>query len=98
MLGPFCNRLSKCSDLRSFGVVLWELLTHEIPYKDVDSSAIIWGVGSNCLHLPIPSSTPDGIKLLMTQCWLVTLLRDSVYIVEIVFVFTVVIWRLSPSA
>lgn len=58
--------------LRSFGVVLWELLTHEIPYRDVDSSAIIWGVGSNCLHLPIPSSTPDGIKLLMTQCWLVT--------------------------
>ena len=54
---------------RSFGVVLWELLTHEMPYRDVDSSAIIWGVGSNSLHLPVPSSCPDGFKLLMRQCW-----------------------------
>lgn len=54
---------------RSFGVVLWELLTGEIPYKDVDSSAIIWGVGSNSLHLPVPSSCPDGFKVLLRQCW-----------------------------
>ncbi|NXG54484.1 M3K12 kinase, partial [Hemiprocne comata] len=54
---------------RSFGVVLWELLTGEIPYKDVDSSAIIWGVGSNSLHLPVPSGCPDGFKVLLRQCW-----------------------------
>ncbi|KAL4678102.1 hypothetical protein H8959_020776, partial [Pygathrix nigripes] len=54
---------------RSFGVVLWELLTGEIPYKDVDSSAIIWGVGSNSLHLPVPSTCPDGFKILMKQTW-----------------------------
>jgi len=54
---------------RSFGVVLWELLIHEIPYKDVDSSAIIWGVGSNSLQLPIPETCPEGLKLLMSQCW-----------------------------
>ena len=52
-------------------MVLWEMLTHEIPYKDVDSSAVIWGVGSNCLHLPVPSTGPDGLKLLMRQCWYV---------------------------
>lgn len=55
--------------LRSFGVVLWELLTGEIPYKDVDSSAIIWGVGSNSLHLPVPSTCPGGFKILMKQTW-----------------------------
>ena len=54
---------------RSFGVVLWELLTQEIPYRDVDSSAIIWGVGSNSLHLPVPSSCPDGLRLLLKLCW-----------------------------
>ncbi|KAH3747640.1 hypothetical protein DPMN_182068 [Dreissena polymorpha] len=54
---------------RSFGIVLWELLTGEIPYKDVDSSAIIWGVGRNSLHLPIPTTIPEGFKLLMRQCW-----------------------------
>jgi hypothetical protein len=44
-------------------------MTCETPYKDVDSSAIIWGVGSNSLHLPIPSSCPDGFRLLIKQCW-----------------------------
>ncbi|EJW71819.1 hypothetical protein WUBG_17276 [Wuchereria bancrofti] len=56
-------------DIWSFGVVLWELLTQEIPYKDVDSMAIIWGVGSNNLSLPIPDTAPEGLKLLLKQCW-----------------------------
>lgn len=45
------------------------MLTGEIPYKDVDSSAIIWGVGNNSLQLPIPESCPDGFKILLRQCW-----------------------------
>ncbi|XP_026866686.2 mitogen-activated protein kinase kinase kinase 13 [Electrophorus electricus] len=61
--------VSEKVDIWSFGVVLWELLTGEIPYKDVDSSAIIWGVGSNSLHLPVPSTCPDGFKILMKQAW-----------------------------
>ncbi|XP_047730158.1 mitogen-activated protein kinase kinase kinase 13 isoform X5 [Prionailurus viverrinus] len=61
--------VSEKVDIWSFGVVLWELLTGEIPYKDVDSSAIIWGVGSNSLHLPVPSTCPDGFKILMKQTW-----------------------------
>ncbi|XP_031714372.1 mitogen-activated protein kinase kinase kinase 13 isoform X2 [Anarrhichthys ocellatus] len=61
--------VSEKVDIWSFGVVLWELLTVEVPYKDVDSSAIIWGVGSNSLHLPVPSTCPDGFKILMKQTW-----------------------------
>jgi mitogen-activated protein kinase kinase kinase 13 len=71
-MAPEVIRNEPCSekvDIWSYGVVLWELLTNEIPYKDVDSSAIIWGVGSNSLHLPVPSTCPEGFKLLMTQCW-----------------------------
>ncbi|XP_073975891.1 mitogen-activated protein kinase kinase kinase 13 wallenda isoform X2 [Rhodnius prolixus] len=71
-MAPEIIRNEPCSekvDIWSYGVVLWELLTCETPYKDVDSSAIIWGVGSNSLRLPIPSSCPDGFKLLMKQCW-----------------------------
>lgn len=71
-MAPEVIRNEPCSekvDVWSFGVVLWELLVHEVPYKDVDSSAIIWGVGSNSLHLPVPNSCPDGFKLLMMQCW-----------------------------
>uniref|UniRef100_A0A8D0CLB1 Mitogen-activated protein kinase kinase kinase 12 n=1 Tax=Scleropages formosus TaxID=113540 RepID=A0A8D0CLB1_SCLFO len=61
--------VSEKVDVWSFGVVLWELLTGEIPYKDVDSSAIIWGVGNNSLQLPVPDSCPDGFKILLQQCW-----------------------------
>lgn len=49
------------------------MLTGEVPYKDVDSSAIIWGVGNNSLHLPVPESCPDSFKLLLRQCWWVWL-------------------------
>lgn len=71
-MAPEVIRNEPCSekvDVWSFGVVLWELLTCEIPYRDVESSALIWGVGNNSLQLPIPSSCPDGFKLLLQQCW-----------------------------
>lgn len=71
-MAPEVIRNEPCSekvDIWSYGVVLWEMLTCEIPYKDVDSSAIIWGVGNNSLHLPIPSSCPEGFKLIVKLCW-----------------------------
>lgn len=48
---------------------MWELLTGEIPYKGVDSCAIVYGVGYGSLHLPIPATCPEGYRLLVTQCW-----------------------------
>lgn len=71
-MAPEIIRNEPCSekvDIWSFGVVLWELLTCETPYRDVDSSAVIWGVGSASLHLPIPSTCPSGFRLLVKQCW-----------------------------
>lgn len=71
-MAPEIIRNEPCSekvDVWSFGVVLWELLTCEVPYGGIDSSAIIWGVGSNALQLPVPAGCPDGFKLLIRQCW-----------------------------
>ncbi|KAK5970272.1 hypothetical protein GCK32_008523, partial [Trichostrongylus colubriformis] len=59
-------------DVYSYGVVLWELVTREQPYKNINQMAIIYGVGSNNLSLPIPESAPDGLKMLMRQCWSAT--------------------------
>lgn len=71
-MAPEVIRHEPCSekvDIWSYGVVLWEMLTCEIPYKDVQSSAVIWGVGNNSLQLPIPSTCPAGFKLLVQLCW-----------------------------
>lgn len=71
-MAPEVIRNEPCNekvDIWSYGVVLWELLTCEVPYKNVDSSQIIFGVGNNSLYLPIPSSCPEGFKLLIKQCW-----------------------------
>ncbi|XP_058837677.1 mitogen-activated protein kinase kinase kinase 9 isoform X2 [Topomyia yanbarensis] len=71
-MAPEVIRNEPCNekvDIWSYGVVLWELLTGEVPYKNVDSSQIIFGVGNNSLYLPIPASCPEGFKLLLKQCW-----------------------------
>lgn len=71
-MAPEVIRNEPCSekvDIWSFGVVLWEMLTCECPYRDVDSSAIIWGVGNYSLHLPIPPTCPEGFTLLINLCW-----------------------------
>lgn len=49
----------------SYGVVLWELLTCETPYKGIDALAIAYGVAVNKLTLPIPSTCPQSFKQLM---------------------------------
>ena len=41
----------------------------QVPYCGVDAHAIVWGVGSQRLHLPIPAGAPDGLKILLKQCW-----------------------------
>lgn len=71
-MAPEIIRNEPCSekvDIWSYGVVLWELLTREIPYKNIDTSAIIWGVGNNSMSLPIPATCPEELQILMKQCW-----------------------------
>ncbi|XP_060535359.1 mitogen-activated protein kinase kinase kinase 13 isoform X2 [Cylas formicarius] len=56
-------------DIWSFGVVLWELLTCEVPYDGMEQGAIMYSVGCGKLRPPIPSTCPDGFKLIMQMCW-----------------------------
>ncbi|BES93474.1 Protein tyrosine kinase [Nesidiocoris tenuis] len=60
---------SKASDVWSFGVVLWELLTGQTPYKNIEPFAIAYGVASTLLKLPIPSTCPQSWAELMEACW-----------------------------
>ena len=53
----------------SYGVVLWELLTGETPYRGIDTLAVAYGVAVNKLVLPIPSTCPEAFKtLLQSKC------------------------------
>lgn len=49
----------------SFGVLLWELLTGEVPYREIDALAVAYGVAMNKLTLPIPSTCPEPFARLL---------------------------------
>lgn len=51
--------------VHSYGVLLWELLTGETPYKGIDALAIAYGVATNKLTLPIASTCPESWRYLM---------------------------------
>ncbi|MEQ2202457.1 hypothetical protein XENOCAPTIV_000699 [Xenoophorus captivus] len=60
---------SKSSDVwryhSLFGVLLWELLTGEVPYREIDALAVAYGVAMNKLTLPIPSTCPETFVQLL---------------------------------
>ena len=54
-------------DVCSYGIVLWELLTGEPPYKDIDTLAVAYGVAMKKLTLPIPSTCPLSFRRLLER-------------------------------
>lgn len=59
----------RASDVWSYGVLSWELLTGETPYKGFDELSVAYGIAVNTLALPIPKTCPEVWgKLMKSMC------------------------------
>ncbi|XP_052791423.1 mitogen-activated protein kinase kinase kinase 20-like [Mya arenaria] len=61
--------VSETCDTWSYGVVLWELLTHEVPFNGIEGFQVAWLVVERGERLTIPSSCPPCFAKIMHQCW-----------------------------
>ncbi|XP_063068162.1 mitogen-activated protein kinase kinase kinase 20-like [Engraulis encrasicolus] len=61
---------SETCDTYSYGVVLWEMLTREVPFKGFEGLQVAWLVVEKNERPTIPSSCPASFAELMRKCWL----------------------------
>lgn len=60
---------SKKVDVYSFGIVLWELVTGEVPFQDMTPVQVAYAVVNKNLRPTIPDDCPSALRHLMVQCW-----------------------------
>jgi len=58
----------------SYAIILWELLTKEIPFADLQSGgrlrkSMMAKMAQDNLRLKLPEGTPAPIRKLITSCW-----------------------------
>ncbi|XP_059157082.1 mitogen-activated protein kinase kinase kinase 20-like [Physella acuta] len=61
--------VSESCDTWSYGVVLWELLTKEVPFNGIEGFQVAWLVVEKGERLMIPSTCPPSFRKMMEQCW-----------------------------
>uniref|UniRef100_A0A3P9JMH2 Mitogen-activated protein kinase kinase kinase 20 n=1 Tax=Oryzias latipes TaxID=8090 RepID=A0A3P9JMH2_ORYLA len=61
--------VSETCDTYSYGVVLWEMLTREVPFKGFEGLQVAWLVVEKQERLTIPTSCPASFAELMKKCW-----------------------------
>lgn len=57
------------SDLWSFGVVCWEVLTGKIPFDGISQQTVATQVAVEGMRLPVPSRAPKRMLRLIARCW-----------------------------
>lgn len=60
---------SETADVFSFGVVLWQLVTREVPYEDRSTFEAAAAVAMESLRPPFPDGIPIEYKKLVEDCW-----------------------------
>ncbi|MCL7033660.1 hypothetical protein MKW94_027581 [Papaver nudicaule] len=57
------------SDVFSFGVILWELMTESIPWSDLNSLQVVGVVGFMDRRLDIPETLDPRLASIIEDCW-----------------------------
>ncbi|XP_022893952.1 serine/threonine-protein kinase CTR1-like [Olea europaea var. sylvestris] len=57
------------SDIFSFGVVLWELVTESIPWNDLNSLQVVGVVGFMDRRLDLPENLDPRVSSIIGDCW-----------------------------
>mmetsp|Transcript_18618 Transcript_18618/g.39994 ORF Transcript_18618/g.39994 Transcript_18618/m.39994 type:complete len:707 (-) Transcript_18618:573-2693(-) len=60
---------SQKADVYSFGMVMWECITQQVPYKDMPVLAASHGVAYQGLRPDIPKHVDERIAALIRSCW-----------------------------
>ncbi|ELR13875.1 5'nucleotidase [Acanthamoeba castellanii str. Neff] len=62
------TRYTEKADVYSFGIVMWEVLTQELPYHDQDVMQVAMEVLGGG-RPPVPPDCAEGFSQLMQSCW-----------------------------
>jgi serine/threonine protein kinase len=57
------------TDVWSYGVVVWEIMTRSSPFPGMDLFVAAHKIAHEGLRLPIPSTSPSKFRNLMLACW-----------------------------
>lgn len=57
------------ADVYSFGIIVWELIAREDPYKGMPTFAVAHKVVHEGIRPEIPEAAPAGLAKLMQKCW-----------------------------
>ena len=66
MLNPTGTPYTEKVDVYSFGTVLWEMLTKDIPFRGVEDPRALVTRGQ---HPPLPPECPEFFRKLLLRCW-----------------------------
>lgn len=62
--------LAPPQDVFSFGVLLWELMSRQVPWQGYDAVAVVHEVVERDARPPLPHSCPPDVADLIRACWL----------------------------
>ncbi len=61
--------LSPKADIFAFGIIVWEMVSCDRPYKNMMGSQVMYQVMQNDIRPKIPDECPQFLRELIEQCW-----------------------------